>query len=934
MKFTIILLTFLSLCTLTLSAQNTWSIKGAIVDTASNSKLVNTSICVLNAKDSTLVSFTRAGANGAFSIDNLKKGKFILLVTYPAYADYVEKFTLDSTKTTHDFAKLNMILKAKLLADVIVKSTRAAIKIKGDTTEFDAKVFVVQPNATVEDLLKQLPGIQVDKDGKITAQGQTVPKVLVDGEEFFGDDPTLVTKNLRADMVDKVQLFDKKSDQATFTGIDDGQKTKTINIQLKADKKNGYFGKAEAGGGTGDIYQSLILFNRFKAKSKFSAYGILGNNGKVGLGWDDNQKYGGSAQGLEFGDDGSVSFFFNGDGDGLDTFGGQYNGQGLPLARTGGLHYDSKWNKDKETLNTNYKIGSITVDGIENTLSQNSTPDGSINTTSNRNYHNYLFRQKLDGTYTVKLDSTSNLKVVIDGTEKNGQTKSNYDYLSQRQDATKLNTNLRDVINNTDGKIFDASAFYTKKFKKKGRTFSLNLSETLNQSNAHGNLKSTANFFDPTGALTQTIVTDQLKTSTTNSSTLTSNATYTEPLMKDFALVFNYAIAYNHGISDQRSFNQSVHGVYNVQVDSLSNNYKLNELSNQVGAVFNYKTKKATVNFGTKVSNVNFNQTNEFTGGQLKRDFVNWGPQASLQYRFSQQQSVYFNYRGNATQPSITQIQPVINNTDNLNTVTGNPDLKPSFTHNFDFFYYSYKVITGQSVNFSGNYTLTNNPIVSNLFTDTSKGKTFSQYVNLGNKKPFNFRLNGSFDKKVEKLDLNVGLRVSTNGSTSYTISNGTLNRIIYNNYSGQITLSKYKEKKYEMYASLGPNYTISNSSLLTNINNNGRGFRADGAFSYYLPAKFQIGSDVDYEYTAKTQTFSQDLKKTLLNANITKTFFKNDDLKLTLWANDLLNQNVGFNRSVSGNFIQQDSYTTIKRYFMFTVTWNFNSMNATTAKK
>ncbi|MFI5138100.1 MAG: TonB-dependent receptor, partial [Sphingobacteriales bacterium] len=180
-----------------------YTVKGKIADTAAKSNLTNTSISVLNAKDSILRAFTRAGSDGSFAVSNLGKGKFILLVTYPGYADYVEQFALDSVHNAHDFGRLNMLLKAKLLADVIIKGTRAAIKIKGDTTEFDARAFKIEPNAKIEDLLKQLPGIQVDQDGKITAQGQTVNKVLVDGEEFFGDDPTLVTKNLRADMVDK-----------------------------------------------------------------------------------------------------------------------------------------------------------------------------------------------------------------------------------------------------------------------------------------------------------------------------------------------------------------------------------------------------------------------------------------------------------------------------------------------------------------------------------------------------------------------------------------------------------------------------------------------------------------------------------------------------------------------------------------------------------
>src|SRR5690606_7528747 len=200
---------------LTAFSQSDFSIKGAVTDTATNTKLGNTTISVLNAQDSILRAFTRTKSDGTFTLNNLAKGEYILLVTYPKYADYVESFHLDSLKE-HNFGSIHMILTSQLLAEVVITG-RQPITIKGDTTEYDAASFKLQPNAKVEDLLKQLPGIQVDKDGKITAQGQTVNKVLVDGEEFFGDDPTLVTKNIRSDMVDKVQLYDKQSDQAAFT---------------------------------------------------------------------------------------------------------------------------------------------------------------------------------------------------------------------------------------------------------------------------------------------------------------------------------------------------------------------------------------------------------------------------------------------------------------------------------------------------------------------------------------------------------------------------------------------------------------------------------------------------------------------------------------------------------------------------------------------
>eukprot|EP01132_Coremiostelium_polycephalum_P017488 gene17488-20931_t len=466
MKKIIPVVLLLLLGTLSLRAQGPHSIKGFVVDTLYTTRLVNSSVSVLNAKDSTLVKFTRVGENGAFNIPGIPAGKFILLVTYPGYADYVEKFNLDSLHKEKDFGKVNLILMAKLLSEVLIKGTAGAIKIKGDTTEFNASGFTIQPNSKVEDLLKQLPGIQVDKDGKITAQGQKVNKVLVDGEEFFGDDPTLVTKNIRGDMVDKVQLYDKKSDQATFTGIDDGVKEKTLNIKLKEDKKQGYFGKLDAGAGTNKNYEGQGMFNMFKGKKKFSAYGTIGNTGRTGLGWQDNSKYGSSSN-MEFSDDGGI-MIFGGGGDDLESFSGQYSGEGIPLARTGGVHYDGKWNQDKESINSNYKIGSLSVDGTKNVQTQNNLPGGIIKSNSDQTFNNYAFRQKLDGIYEIKLDSTSSLKVSVEGTLKNNETNTHYSGNSLRENDVLLNTTDRNLDNKTDEKLFKATAFWNKKLKKKG----------------------------------------------------------------------------------------------------------------------------------------------------------------------------------------------------------------------------------------------------------------------------------------------------------------------------------------------------------------------------------------------------------------------------------------------------------------------------------
>jgi len=935
MKIKIPLLLTFCLLSLSLFAQSPYSIKGAAIDTDTRLNLVNTSISVLNAKDSILVKFTIAGDNGVFAINNLPAGRFILLVTYPEFADYVETFTLDATHTTHDFGNINIRLKSKILQEVMIKGEVKAIKVKGDTTEFNAKAYVIQPNAKVEDLLKQMQGMQVDKDGKITFNGEAVNKVLVDGEEFFGDDPTLVTKNIRADMVDKVQVYDKKSDQAKITGIDDGVKTKTINIKLKEDKKNGAFGKLSGGAGDDGYYEGQALYNKFKAKWKFSAYATVANDGKTGLGFEDNSKLGTSGSNVQIGDDGGISIYFNSNGDDLDSYDGTYNGKGLPLARTGGLHYDGKWGKDdSQSINANYKIGSIQVDGVTTTQTQQSLPGSVINSTSDQSFNNYAFRQKLDASYQVKIDTSTTLKISADGTIKTFKVNNTYQTASNTND-TLVNRSNRNIVNNGTQKIFNASALFTKKFKKPRRTFSWNISEAYNENQTNGYLVSTVDYYNKLGGLDSVQATNQYKTINSVSSVINSNITYSEPLSKTLSIVFNYGLAINNSNSDKKSFDQSAPGVYNVLDNTYSNNYQFNQLTNQVGAIFNYKKGKATFNFGTKASDVDFKQTDEIRGTIYKRDFINWLPQANFQYKFSQQKSFSLNYNGSSTQPTIDQIQPVQVNTDPLNITLGNPDLKPSFTNRFNSYYNSYQVISGQQIYGGANYSFTSNPIVNNTTTDFTTGKTTIQYLNLANKTPYNYSVYAQSSRKIKPIDLSVGLNASTNGSISYSYINGALNMSKTDTYSGGINIQKYEQKKYDFYVSGGPQYTINEFSLQPQSNNNAPGFNLYSFAEVYLPGKFQVASDTRYLYTAKTQALDAN-QRTIMNASINKTFFKEDNLKLSLAVNNLFNQDVNFSRSIVANTITQTTSTSIKRYFMLSVSWDFTSFatEATPDKK
>ncbi|MES2417898.1 MAG: TonB-dependent receptor [Bacteroidota bacterium] len=920
------LVLFLCFYGLILFAQNPFSIKGIATDSASNSRLQNATISILNAKDSTLYKFTRAAANGTFVIEPAKAGNFILLLTYPDYADYIYPFKLDEANKVLDLKAINMKLKATLLKEVIIKGQAAAIKIKGDTTEFNAASYTIQPNDKVEDLLKKMPGIEIDKDGKITAQGKTVPKVLVDGEEFFGDDPTLVTKNIRADMVDKVQLFEKSSDQAAFTGVDDGAKTQTINIKLKEDKKNGYFGKIDIGGATDDFYSGQLLFNKFKAKQKFSLYGTASNTGKTGLSWEDSNKYGsGSGNNVEFIDGGIM--IMGGGGDDIDSFGGRYYGEGIPTARNGGAHYDSKWNEDKESINTNYKIGSLKVDGNKNILTQRNLPSGIINSVSDQATDNYMFRQKIDATYQIKLDSTSNLKVMADGTLKNSETNSDYSTIGSRGDNTLLNTESRSINNKGNEQIFNMSAFYTKKLKKAGRNFSFNISQMINEKDNDGYLYSKNEFFDPNEVLTKTEITDQYKTNNIRNTLFSTNFTFAEPISKKLSVILNYGISLNNGRAERKSFNASTPGKYDVLDEQFSNNFTTDQLSNQGGAIFSYKNKKASLNGGLKVNAINFDQFDAYNDIRYKRNFFNWSPQARYQYKFSQYRSLSFNYNGRTSQPSVTQLQPVKVNDDVLNIPIGNPNLKPSYNNSFGIDYNSYKVISNQSIYAYGSFNFTSNQIVNNTTTDNTTGKSQYQFINLEDKTPINYYFYTSFSRKIKPLEMNVSLSGNINGATSYNYVNSVINESKNNSYGFNLGVNKYKEKKYSFQFSFGPSYNTQQNSLNEEVNNNGWGSRGYGSFTIYLPGKFQISSDGQYQYTAKTVSFDQSFERLIINSSINKTFLKADNLKLSLSVNDLLSQNTGFQRYASSSTITQTKYNTIKRYFMFSLIWDFNKM-------
>lgn len=907
------------------SAQGGSGINGTIVDNPRNTMIDNVTVSVISAKDSILVEFSYSKPNGTFEVTNLAPGSYIVVFSHPDYAEYAEPIRLDKVMPYHSFGKVKMRLKVIVLDEVIIKAKTLPVKLKGDTTEFHAGSYVIQPNDKVEDLLKQLPGIQVDRNGKITAQGQVVSLVLLDGEEFFGDDPKLITKNVRADMVDKVQLYDKKSDQATFTGIQDGIKTKTLNIKLKEDKKKGLFGKGSVGIGSSGYYESQAMVNKFNTSSKLSAYSTFANNGKIGLGSGDRGKLGTSS--VQIGPPALISS--SSQGSSLESYSGAYDGTGYPSVKMGGVHFDGKWDENRQSINTNYQIGSITVNGKNSSSEQQSMPSKIVNTDVAERFDNHAFRQKLDFVYRVALDQTTNLKVSTAGEDKSFRLDNSYSTTSSAASGGQLNTQNRDVANKGDESSFNASLFLTKKLKKERRTLSFELEESYKKYSTAGYLNSVARFAISSGSGDSLARVSQFKTILTKDFAIAGNITYTEPLSKYFSAVMNYRLVVNNSSAKRNSFNQASDQGYSVLDTIFSNNFNFDQVSNSFGVSVNFFRGGTSLNFGTGIAKVLFRQNDLSESRYFKRNFLFWTPKIFFRTELTRQSAISFTYRASNTQPGIDQLQPVRSNLDPLNITVGNPNLKPSFVNNFNASYNINNSARQQSMLIQADYSRTNSAIINRISFDPVTGKSLLGYENISGVPSFNFRAFAALDKKIIPWDLDLNITLDSRGGSSFNRINEEINRSGSYTYAASIGLGKSKKDRYNVFLSGGPTYSRNVFSLQQDYNNNSGGFSSNVSVRFYLPFGFSVSSDANYLLSNRTQRFDQQ-SRTILNASLNKVFLKQKNLKLSASGYDLLDQNVQFTRFISGNRIVQADYATIRRYFMLSVVWDFTKFGRT----
>jgi hypothetical protein len=908
-------------------------VKGVLMDTANKKPVANAVVSLLTPKDSVFHRFTRSGADGSFTIKNVTPGKYVLMVTQPLFADYVDDVTVPGGML--DVKTISVTPKSKLLQEVIVKAG-GSMRIKGDTVSYTADSFKVSANANVEELLKKLPGIQVDRNGQIKAMGEVVEKVLVDGEEFFGDDPGMAVKNLRADAVKEVQVFDKKSDQAEFTGIDDGKKQKTINLKMKENKKTGYFGKAELSGGLldkiDDRYNNNLMFNSFKGKRKLSAYVLQGNTGQDGLNFQDQQKFGGDddMMGMMMDEDGGFNFNFTRGSDEdpfIDTRNGYFENLNI------GTHYSNKWN-DRVNLNLSPKFNRQQYSNIQNNISQLQFGDSAFNTTTAQTTYAYKRNFKNNLTYDTKLDSagTRSLKIT---------TKANF--YNNRSTVSRVSDNRSKagILNNASDQVTEASSdrfaftnsiLYRHKFKKDRRTLSLSLDLNLMNTDANSFLYAN-NTLNLGGGITTTEIIDQKKDNDNLTKKISSKAVYTEPLTKKYSLELNYEFAFTKGESTNNTMSQTVpgSGKYDFLVDSLTNNFDQEISTNKAGFKISYKHKKIRYNFGTAAGFTQFDLQDLTNRLDYKRNFTNLFPSASFVYTPKANHSLNISYNGRTIQPSINQLQQLRNNNNPLAEYIGNPLLEQAFRHNVAINHSTYDFAKDLWTFKTLNFDMTSNAITNSVSIDPVTGKTITQPTNTNG----NYALSSwiGAGKKLRKLaNIQAMANVFVNYSRSINFVNNVQN--INNNFSALFTigLQKNKEKKYDLALRNDFGYNINKATVSTR---NKVTFTTNTVVceaGIYHKKVWHLVTDVEYNYRQQTADFAANVNNTLWNARLERTF-KKDEFTVFATIRDILRQNIGVDRSLTANGFNEVRNERLQQYWLVGLRWDFKNKTKKTAK-
>lgn len=881
------------------------NVTGSVVEQGSDTPIEQATVRLLNVKDSAMVRGVVSARNGSFTLKNVKKGSYLLHITFIGYDPLYQPLQITGKKNPVNVGKLELSDGAIELGEAVVIGKAPEVTVRNDTVEYNADSYKVTEGSVLEDLLKKMPGVEVDSEGKITVNGKEVKKVMVDGKEFFSDDPKVASKNLPAKMIDKLQVLDKKSDMAQMTGFDDGEEETVINLTVKPGMKQGWFGNAYGGYGSKDRYEGNAMVNRFVNNDQITFMG--GTNNTNNMGFSD-----------------LASTMFSGMGGGGGRRGGFGAGSGITSSGNAGLNFSKEFKQDKLTLGGNTRYSHSDNDARSKSDRQNILPGDS----SSYDNSEAMSRTKSDNfgvdfRLEWKPDTMTQLIFRPSFSLSHSMNDNFSDATTLDNERDTVNTNKSSNYSESNGYNLNASIDFSRKLNNKGRVFSATLSGGNSDSYSDGMNRSDIVYFNQTDALKNSII-DQRSRYDNKGFNYRAYVSWVEPIGHNNFIQATYSISQRKQEALKNVYNQDADGIYNVLDSAYNQSYRNNFISQR--ASLSFKSQRAKFNYTIGLNlDPSYSSSENFVGdttlSKITRKVVNLSPMAQFNYMFDKRTNLRIMYNGRTSQPSMTQLQPVADISDPTNITIGNPDLNPRYTNNVFIRFQQFTPEKQRAFMIMANGSYIINDIVSYTSYNQETGVKTTTYKNVNGNYSGNVRMMLNTPLKNKKFSINSMTMASFANSNGYINEEKNTNRNLILSERGGIDFRS-------SYLDLGVNgnirYNATSNSLQKENNQNTFNYGAGGYTTIYLPLNFKIESDVNWSTNSGYgDGFKQN--EVLWNASASKSFLKNNQGTLRFKIYDILQQRSNISRSVTASYIQDSEYNTLGSYFMVHFIYRFS---------